>query len=125
MKKIVAMFTLLAVLTACGGGGRPSEDEIADALKDNNSFGDLTNGASDEIIDCIAKALHESDLSDDALRALVDGDEDFTGDKDDTEAIADIQDDLTKCITLRPDRTSSARAGSLVVTSHARPGRSQ
>jgi hypothetical protein len=99
MKKIVAMFTLLAVLTACGGGGRPSEDEIADALKDNDTFGQLTNGASDDVIDCIAKALHDSDLSDDALQALVDGDEDFEGDKDDTKAITDIQDDLAKCVT--------------------------
>ena len=40
MKKIVALFTLLAVLTACGGGGgRPSEDEIAEALKDNDRLG--------------------------------------------------------------------------------------
>ena len=98
MKKIVALFTLLAVLTACGGGGRPSEDDIAGALKENSTFGDLS-AASDEAIDCMAKALHDSDLSDDALQAIVDGDEDYKGDKDDTEAAAAIADDFTKCIT--------------------------
>ena len=48
MKKIVAMFTLLAVLTACGGGGggRPSEDDIAKALKDEDNPAGAAFGAS-------------------------------------------------------------------------------
>jgi hypothetical protein len=100
MKKIVALFALLAVLTACGGGGgRPSEDDIADAMKKNDQFGQLTNGASDEVIDCLAKALHDSDLSDDALQAIVDGDEDYDEKKDDTEALADASADFAKCVT--------------------------
>ena len=103
MKKIVALFTLLAVLTACGGGGgRPSEDEIADALKDkDNPAGQAftAGGASDDIIDCIAKALHDSDLSDDALQAIVDGDEDYEGSGEDEDAITGMSDDLAKCIT--------------------------
>jgi hypothetical protein len=98
MKKIVALFTLLAVLTACGGGGRPSEDDISKALKDNSSFGDLS-GAGDEAIDCIAKALHDSDLSDEALQAIVDGDEDYKGSSDDTKAATAMADDMAKCIT--------------------------
>ncbi|WP_028652180.1 hypothetical protein [Nocardioides halotolerans] len=105
MKKIVALFTLLAVLTACGGGdGRPSTDDIAKALKDKDNpagaaFG--TSGASDEILDCVAKALHDSDLSDDALNAIVDGDEKFDGDEDDTKAMSDpdFAADIAKCIT--------------------------
>ena len=107
MKKIVALFTLLAVLTACGGdggGGRPSADEIADALKDKDNpagaaFG--STAASDEVIDCIAEAFHDSDLSDDALQAIVDGDEDFEGDEDDQKIVSDedFQADVTKCIT--------------------------
>ena len=103
MKKIVALLPLLAVLTACGGGGggggRPSEDDIAKALKDNTDFSSLTEGAGDEVIDCIAKTLHESDLSDDALQALVDGDEDFDGSKEDQEALADISADFATCVT--------------------------
>ena len=101
MKKIVALFALLAVLTACGGGGRPSEDDIAKALKDKsnpNSAGFAASGAADKAIDCIAKVLHDSDLSDEALQALVDGKSDYNAGKDDAKAIADISDDIGKCV---------------------------
>jgi len=104
MKKIVALFTLLAVLTACGGGGRPSTDDIAKALKDKDNaagkaFG--SSGLSDDQIECVAKAFHDSDLSDDALQAIVDGDEDFEGNKDDQEIIDDEEfaADVAKCVT--------------------------
>jgi len=105
MKKIVAMFTLLAVRTACGGGGgRPSEDDIAKALKDaDNPAGEAFGGSEvgDEVIDCFAKALHHSDLSDEVLQALVDGDEDFEakGDDEDIANDEDFQADIAKCFT--------------------------
>jgi len=101
MKKIVALFTLLAVLTACGGGGgRPSQDDIAKALKDSdNPASAMATAASDEQIDCIAKALHDSDLSDDALQAIVDGDEDYKGGKEDDKALEGMATDVAKCIT--------------------------
>jgi len=102
MKKIAALFTLMVVLTACGGGGgRPSTDDIAKALKDkgNPNGVAIASAASDDAIDCIAKVLHDSDLSDDALNALVDGDSDFEGNKDDAEAISGLTDDFAKCIT--------------------------
>ncbi|MDX6375065.1 MAG: hypothetical protein QOD98_4053 [Nocardioidaceae bacterium] len=101
MKKIVALFTLLAVLTACGGGGRPSTDDIAKALKDkgNPNGVAIASAASDQAIDCIAKVLHDSDLSDDALQALVDGNSGFEGNKDDAAAIGKLTDDFAKCVT--------------------------
>jgi hypothetical protein len=102
MKKIVAVFTLLAVLTACGGGGRPSTDDIAKALKDKDNPAGAAFGSSDAAaaaIDCIAKVLHDSDLSDDALQALVDGDEGFEGNKDDQAAIAKLTPEFAKCVT--------------------------
>jgi hypothetical protein len=104
MKKIVALFTLLAVLTACGGGGRPSTDDIAKALKDkDNAAGEAFGGAglSDDVIDCIAKAFHDSDLSDDALQAIVDGDEDFDGSKEDQKIVdgPDFTKEIGKCVT--------------------------
>ena len=106
MKQIVALFTLLAVLTACGGsgGGRPSSDDIAKALKDqDNAAGEAfgASGVDEDTIDCIAEAFHDSDLSDEALQAIVDGDEDFTGSKDDQDIASDedFQADIAKCIT--------------------------
>jgi hypothetical protein len=104
MKKLVALFTLLAVLTACGGGGRPSTEDIAKALKDKDNAAGQAFGASgvdDKTIDCIAKAFHDSDLSDDALQAIVDGDDDFKGDKDDEKVLddPDFAADVAKCVT--------------------------
>ena len=101
MKKLVAATAVLAfTLSACGGGGRPSTEDIADSLKSEDSaLSSVTSGATDDVIDCIAKELHDSDLSDDALQALVDGDEDYDGSDDDRKAIEDIQDDLVTCAT--------------------------
>jgi|tagenome__1003787_1003787.scaffolds.fasta_scaffold20583634_2 hypothetical protein len=105
MKKLAALFTLLAVLTACGGGGgaddRPSTDDISKALKDKSNPNSvaIASQAPEESLDCIAKVLHDSSLSDGALKALVDGKANFEGDKDDTQAITDIADDLGKCVS--------------------------
>ncbi len=105
MKKIVALFTLLAVLTACGGGdGRPSTDDIAKALKDkDNPIGTALAAsgteASDDVIDCVAKALHDSDVSDEALNAIVDGDNDYKGSQKDADALQEaITTDLPTCV---------------------------
>lgn len=108
MRKSLACFTLLAVLTvptACGGsdgGGRPSADEIAAALSDpDNPAGAAfaTGGTSEEVIDCIAEAIHDSDLSDEAVQAIVDGDEDYAGSGEDDDAITGLSDDITACVT--------------------------
>jgi hypothetical protein len=100
MKKLVALCTLLAVLTACGGGGRPSTDDIAKALKDKgNPIGASIPSTADSTIDCIAKVLHDSDLSDDALQALVDGDSDYDANNDDAKAMAGITTDMAACVT--------------------------
>jgi len=96
MKKLVALCTMLVVLTACGGGGggRPSQDDIAKALKDpKNGFGSsfsavtAAGGDADKVIDCIAKVLHDSKVSDDLLQALVDNDTGYKEHADDREAL--------------------------------------
>jgi hypothetical protein len=103
-QKLVALSAVLVIaLSACGGGGdgggRPSTDEIADALKSNEEFSSMASGASDEVVDCLAQAFHDSELSDDALNALVDGDEDFDGSDEDREAVSGMTEDLTACAT--------------------------
>ncbi len=86
------------------------------------------SGVDDETIDCIAKAFHDSDLSDDALQAIVDGDEDFDGEQGrpghrQRRGLPGRHREVHHRLT--PDLTFSARPGWLVVTNHARPGRSQ
>jgi hypothetical protein len=100
MKRTLAAGVFLAAaLSACGGGGRPSTGEIEDALKsDDNAMGALTAGAGDEVIECVAKALHDSDLSDEALQAIVDNDTDAEAEDGDDEALLDIQDDIAACV---------------------------
>ncbi|TQK73209.1 MULTISPECIES: hypothetical protein [unclassified Nocardioides] len=71
--KLVSSAVLLAVtLSACGGGGRPSQDEVADAIKDQIPGG--SSALTDDVIDCIAKAVVDSDLSDETLNKMVDND---------------------------------------------------
>jgi hypothetical protein len=108
MKRLAVATAVLAVaLSACGGGGgggRPSSDDIAKALKDqDNPAGATFGGAdlSDDVVDCVAKAFHDSDLSDEALQAIVDGDEDFEGNKEDQKIVddKDFTADMGKCVT--------------------------
>jgi len=105
MKKTLTAVTLLLALTACGGGERPTTGDVAAALKDKDNevaaqltsaFGELLD---DEIVDCIAKVLHDSPVSDDTLQAIVDGDSDYKGSDKDSDAIRDASDGIAHCIT--------------------------
>ena len=56
--------------------------------------------ASDQVIDCLAKAFHDSDISDDALRAITKGDTGYKGSKKDADALQEtVTTELPKCIT--------------------------
>jgi hypothetical protein len=100
MKKIaLAVAGTVLTLASCGGGdGRPSVAEVEEAiLSEDNVFNAFTEGADETVVSCMAEALHGSDLSDDALQAIVDGDEGFEGSSDDEQAIADIAEELVSC----------------------------
>jgi hypothetical protein len=103
------MLALLALVTACGADdetqpaehGRPTVDEIALAIKDpDNAFHEpfamLGKGAA---LDCVAEVLHDSDLSDDALRALLDEQTDFADNEPDHKAMSEVTDEMAGCIT--------------------------
>lgn len=62
----LALALVLTGTTACGGGPRPSTDQVADAIRD----GRISGIAADDA-DCSAAVLVESDLSDAALLRLV------------------------------------------------------
>ena len=82
--------TVGLTLTACSSGP-PSKDDLSKSLVDN---GDLP----EDLADCVAEELLDSDLDDDQLNAIAD-DEDDLGDEDEAEALAAITDAAGKCAT--------------------------
>jgi len=104
MKRLAAAVAVVALtLSACGGGGgRPSASEIEEAISDtDNPVGEQVAGSlNDEQISCIAEAFEASDLSDEALQSLVDGDESYDGSDEDEDALNSLlTEDLTECAT--------------------------
>jgi hypothetical protein len=92
-KSLTAAFIVAALsLSGCGGGDdRPSKDELVKALVKQ----DLTKKEAE----CAADAVLDSDLSDEALKAMAEQDEDFKPTKDDKKAQTKIIEDMTKCVT--------------------------
>ncbi len=90
----VSTAVLVGSLAACGGTDRPSQDEISEALASGDSA--LGSAIPEEGADCFAKVIHESDLSNDAIQALVDGEEDFDASDEDKEAAEGLQQDLVE-----------------------------
>lgn len=94
---VLAATSILAVTAACGGGGdRPSADEVSEALQKNEVAG---SEVPKESADCVAEAFVESDLSDEALQAIVDGEEDYDASSEDEKAVADVSEKVGKCLT--------------------------
>lgn len=97
---LVVPAALTVTLTACGGGGRPSVDDLTQKLVDIGD-GKLTHDQAE----CAAKVYVDSDLSDDVLKKIMkvknvddfdNFDEDDISDKDE-KAADDIEADLEKC----------------------------
>ncbi len=100
-KLIASAFLVVTLATACGGGGRPSADELADSMKDNagDVFGsDVPEDSVDW--DCFAKLYVDSDMSDEALRAMADNDEDYDLSDDDQEAFDEATGKATECVEM-------------------------
>lgn len=95
---VVVATALVLVTSACGGDGRPSADELSKSLRDGSSaMGDRLESLDKKQVDCVAKAFVDSDLSDEALNALVEGDEDFEGSDKDEKALEGMEDEVKAC----------------------------
>ncbi len=100
MKKFMAIaaISLIAFTSACGAG-RPSVSDLSAAIQDQGE----SVGINEEAADCIAEAVEASDISDDTLNKIVDGDVDVTGvasvPQDDADALDAITEELTACVT--------------------------
>jgi hypothetical protein len=84
VKKLAALCLLLVLTAACGddGDGRPSADDLAKALGDQDN----------------AVATQFTEAFSDALQAIVDGDDDFKGSDKDSAALQDATTSMAKCI---------------------------
>ena len=93
---VTAALALFA--TGCGGDdGRPSVDEISQSLQDEDLLGSDMDA---KLADCIAEAFHDSDLSDEALRAIAEGDEDYDASEEDEKAVESISTGAMRdCVT--------------------------
>ena len=96
---LVAVTSILAFTAACGGG-RPSTGQLSEAIQEESGS---SAAITEEIADCLAEKLQESDISDDTLQKVVDGDIDPTGvsavPKKDEDAIEKFSQDAAECIT--------------------------
>ncbi|WP_133434106.1 hypothetical protein [Aeromicrobium phragmitis] len=83
-----AALTLTLGLSACGGGdSRPSVEEISTSLQSEDSVIPVPEAAAD----CVAQVFHDSDLSNAALQAMVEQDEDYDASKKDEEALDGLE----------------------------------
>ncbi|HEX7739151.1 MAG TPA: hypothetical protein VF426_05855 [Marmoricola sp.] len=103
-RKLAAAVAGAAMLltSACGGGGggRPSTSDIQSALSkgSDNVFGQSFNSVSKDALNCVAKALHDSKLSDSALRAIVDNKKDYNPTGADKTAVVSVEKQMLKCV---------------------------
>lgn len=89
---IVAAF---ALTSACGGGGddRPSKDEIVKGITKGSD-----GAISDKQAECAAKVIVDSDLSDEAVQALADGDADYKASDKDQKQQVKLVEKLSSCL---------------------------
>lgn len=115
MKRLARPLAVAAALalfaTGCGGddgGGRPSVDEISETIQNGDIIGSDLDAS---VADCIAEAFRASDLSDEALQAIVDEDEGYDPSDEDAEALSSISTDAaTECVAEGTDMPEEPEA---------------
>jgi hypothetical protein len=97
----------LLFVGACGGSGgssdsgRPSTTDLTSAITktgDSSLLGNSGAKLTGEAASCLAKAMHDSDISDAGLRAIIKGDKDYKASSADEKAAASMIPDLQKCV---------------------------
>ncbi|MBO0979743.1 hypothetical protein [Microbacterium sp. SD291] len=84
-------------LAACGGAARPTADQVADGLTqffDEQGMGDQIDA---DAAACLADHLVDSDLSDETLRYLADGEDKQSSVEDRDLTTQILQDNLAEC----------------------------
>lgn len=103
MRKFGAALALGVLLVTAGcGSSRPSVDEVSAALQKGGKdsvLGEAGANLKEKAADCMAEALVDSKISDEALQALVDGDKKYKGSTADSKAAEAISAKMVKCIS--------------------------
>lgn len=97
MKKTIVLLTCLVSLTACGGGSRPTADELTKSMKDNISKimpAGADKGMTDKLIECMSKGAVDSKMSNGSLNAMKDGDDKIA--EDDAKIFGEV---TQKCVS--------------------------
>lgn len=83
-------------LAACSGASRPTVDQVSAGLADALEEQGLGDALPDTAADCFAGYLVDSDLSNESLNHIANGD-DLVASEDSTLAQQIIQDNLAEC----------------------------
>lgn len=110
MRKLGAALAVgvLLVATACGSGGgddRPSVGDVSKALRkagDGSLLGTAASKLDEKAADCVAKVLVDSEISDEGLQAIIDGDADYKASEADEAAVASIASKMVGCVPSSP-----------------------
>lgn len=84
-------------LAACGGAARPSADDVAEGLVqvfEEQGMGDIV---TDEVADCFAEKLVDSDLSNETLTYIANGEDKQANEEDKDLTTKIIADNLEEC----------------------------
>ncbi|WP_336500110.1 hypothetical protein [Microbacterium paraoxydans] len=96
---IVPAAALAFSLAACAGESRPSVDDVADGIQKVFEGTPQEEAMTDDAATCLAEALVDSDLSDETLGYIADGEDKQRDEADKALTTQIIQDNLQDCVT--------------------------
>lgn len=95
---LVPAAALALSLSACGGPGRPSVDEVADGIQKVFAGTSQEDAMTDEAATCLAEALVDSDLSNETLAYIADGEDKQKDEADKALTSKVISENLQECV---------------------------
>ncbi|QDE35980.1 hypothetical protein FIV50_14995 [Microbacterium foliorum] len=84
-------------LAACGGSSRPAVDDVADGIQKVYEDQGLGDTVTDEVATCFAEALVDSDLSNETLTYIANGEDKQSSQDDKALTTQILTDNLEKC----------------------------
>lgn len=72
-------------------------NDIQKALTKSSNVFDVPSGTSSDVLKCVAQAVHDSGLSDNAVKAIVKGQQDYKPSAADEKAVSGLGTAIQKC----------------------------